>query len=42
MAGKRVEKRIATTSIDRPHPTEVAVQLAAIEQIGEGQLVHDR
>ena len=39
VAGERVQQRVAPAAVDRAHPAQVVVELAALEDVGERELV---
>ena len=42
VAGQRLEQHVAPTAVDRSHPPEVVVELAALDDVGERELVERR
>ena len=38
VGGERPDERIASGVVDRAHPTQVAAQIAAVDEAGEGEL----
>ena len=36
---QRPQEDVAATAVDRPHPAEMEVELAALEEVGEGELL---
>ncbi len=42
MRAQRVQQRVTPAPVDRTHPAQVTVELAAAEKVGERQLVDDR
>ena len=39
---QRFEQRVAAAPVQRAHPAQVAIELAAVQEVGEGQLIEDR
>ena len=39
---ERLDERVAPRAVAHPHAAQVAVELAALEEVGERELVHAR
>ena len=40
-ARQRGEQRVAAAPVERAHPAQVAIELAAVQEVGEGELIED-
>jgi hypothetical protein len=42
VAARDFRERVPVGAVDRPHPAQVMIELAAVEEVGEGELFEAR